>query len=98
VALSRDHKKPASFDAGLQQVRFSLFDGGSMRVLGYVSVGSLIEAAKRDNPEAAFPPPLALFERYRDRIEKAAVAEFEAGRAKAIKVRDAIPFVWVRAF
>ena len=97
VALSRDETAPASFDPGLQQVRFSLIDG-STRVLAYVSVASLNEAAKRDRPDAAFPPPLALFEHYRDRIEKAAVIEFDAGRAKKIDVRGAVPFVWVRAF
>ena len=97
MALSRDDTAPASFDSGLQQVRFSLIDG-STRVLAYVSVGSLLEAARRDRPEAAFPPPLALFERYLDRIEKAAIIEFEAGRAETIKVRGAIPFVRVRNF
>ena len=97
VALSRDDTAPASFDSGLQQVRFSLIDG-STRVLVYVSVGSLLDAARRDRREAAFPPPLALFEHYRDRIEKAAVIEFEAGRAQTIKVRGAVPFVWVRTF
>jgi hypothetical protein len=97
VALSRDDTSPASFDAGLQHVRFSLIDGAT-RVLGYVGVASLIDAAKRDRPQAAYPPPLALFEQYRERVEKAAVTEFEAGRAKTIKVRGAIPFVWVRAF
>ena len=97
MALSRDDTAPAFFDAGLQQVRFSLIDG-STRVLAYVSVGSLLEIARRDRPEVAFPPPLALFEHYRDRIEKAAVIEFEAGRAETIKMRDAIPFVRVRTF
>ena len=97
MTLSRDDTAPASFDSGLQQVRFSLIDG-STRVLAYVSVGSLLEAARRDGPEAALPSPLALFEYYRDRIEKAAVIEFEAGRAQTIKVRDAVPFVGVRTF
>ena len=97
MTLLRDEATPASFDAGLQQICFTLIDG-SVRLLGYVSVTSLIAVAKRDRPGAAFPPPLVLFEQYRDRIEKAAVAEFEAGRAKTINVRDAIPFVWVRSF
>lgn len=97
MTLARDEATLASFDAGLQQVRFTLIDGPT-RLLGYVSVASLIEVAKRDRRNEAFPPPLILFERYRDRIEKAAITEFEAGRTKTINVRGAIPFVWVRVF
>jgi hypothetical protein len=96
MTLSRDEHTPALFDPALHQVRFTMLDGGN-RVLGYVSVQVLANAAKREQLNASFLP-LELFHRFRDRIEKAARDEFDKGRTKMIQVRDPIPFVWVAAF
>lgn len=96
MTLSRDEHTPALFDPALHQVRFAMLDGGN-RVLGYVSVQVLANAAKREQINAS-SLPLELFHRFRDRIEKAARDEFDKGRTKTIQVRDPIPFVWVAAF
>jgi hypothetical protein len=96
MILSRDEHTPAHFDPALHQVRFAMLDGGN-RVLGYVSVQVLANAAKRERINAS-SLPLELFHRFRDRIEKAAQDEFDKGRTKTIQVRDPIPFVWVAAF
>ena len=96
MTLSRDEHTPAHFDPALHQVRFAMLDGGN-RVLGYVSVQVLTNAAKREQINAS-SLPLELFHRFRDRIENAARDEFDKGRTKTIQVRDPIPFVWVAAF
>lgn len=96
MTLSRDEHMPAHFDPALHQVRFTMRDGGN-RVLGYVSVQVLTNAAKRERINAA-SLPLELFHHFRDRIEKAAGDEFDKGRIQSLQVRDPIPFVWVAAF
>lgn len=96
MTLSRDEHMPAHFDPALHQVRFTMRDGGN-RVLGYVSVQVLTNAAKRERINAA-SLPLELFHHFRDRIEKAAGDEFDRGRTQSLQVRDPIPFVWVAAF
>jgi len=94
--LSRDEHTPAHFDPALHQVRFAMLDGGD-RVLGYVSVQVLTNAAKREQINAS-SRPLELFHHFRDRIEKAAGDEFDQGRTQSLQVRDPTPYVWVAAF
>lgn len=96
MPLSRDTQTAAHFDSALQQVRFTMLDGTN-RVLGYVSVQVLMDGAKREPPDAA-STPMEMFGRFRDRIEKAANVEYERGNFSKIQMRDAFPFVWIRAF
>jgi hypothetical protein len=70
---------------------------GTNRVLGYVSVQVLMEGARREPSETSCTP-VEMFARFRDKIEKAARVEYEKGNFSKIQVRDATPFVWVRAF
>ena len=95
MTLSRDEHTPAHFDPALHQVRFAMLDGGD-RVLGYVSVQVLTNAAKREQINAS-SRPLELFHHFRDRIEKAAGDEFDQGRTQSLQVRDPTPYVWVAA-
>jgi len=96
MTLTRDEHTPAHLDPALHQVRFAMLDGGD-RVLGYVSVQVLTNAAKREQINAS-SRPLELFHHFRDRIEKAAGDEFDQGRTQSLQVRDPTPYVWVAAF
>jgi hypothetical protein len=56
-----------------------------------------MNGGKREPSDAA-STPVEMFGRFRDRIEKAASDEYEKGNFSKIQMRDAIPFVSVRAF